>query len=94
MRSEKHYRYLMRRHLTNIELCLLFDSVGGDCAIASAEDSESCVWVILDLVIDFPKLALICLLASVRRWLQNKHHLSDECWEADEKVDTNSIDFS
>jgi hypothetical protein len=65
MRSEKHQQISEAQALTNIELCLLFDSVGGDCAIASAEDSESCVWVVLDLVINFPKLALICLLTSV-----------------------------
>jgi hypothetical protein len=70
MRREKHQQISKSGSLRDIESCLLLDSVSGECAIASAEDSESWVWVVLDLVIDFPKLALMSLLTSVRYWLR------------------------
>jgi hypothetical protein len=80
MRREKHQQISKPGSLRDIESCLLLDSVSGEWAIASAEDSESWVWVVLDLVIDFPKLALTSLLTSIAAGLrrERQHHSSDE----------------
>jgi hypothetical protein len=80
MRDEKHQRISEPGSLRDIELCLALDSVGGERAIAKVEDSESWIWVALDLVIDFPKLAFMSLLTSITAGFrrEGRHHLPDE----------------
>jgi hypothetical protein len=80
MRREKHQQISKPESLRDIESRFLLDSVGGECVIAGAEDSESWVWVVLDLVIDFPKLAFMSLLTSIAAGFrrEGQHHLSDE----------------
>jgi hypothetical protein len=63
---------LFNLYILNIDSRLSFDFVGHERALTQAEDSESLVWIVLDLVIDFPKLALMSLLTSVRCWLRKK----------------------
>jgi hypothetical protein len=80
MRGKKHQQISEAQSLANIDSLLSFDFVGRERALTQAEDSESLVWIVLDLVIDFPKLALMSLLTSIRCWLRKKrqHYLSDE----------------
>jgi hypothetical protein len=68
MRSEKHPQIFEPQTFTNIEPSLSLDLVGHERALTKAEDSESLVWIVLDLVFDFPKLVLMPLLTSVRCW--------------------------
>jgi hypothetical protein len=72
MRSEKHQQISEAQALRNIESRLSLDFVGYERALTNAEGSESCVWAILDLVIDFPKLVLMSLSTSVRAWLRER----------------------
>jgi hypothetical protein len=58
--------------LTNIEPRRLLDLVGRERAITKAEDSESWVWIVLDIVFDFPKLVLMSLSTSIRCWLRKR----------------------
>ena len=72
MRSEKHPQVFEAQTLTNIEPRLSLDLVGHERALTEAEDSESWVWIVLDLIFDFPKLVLMPLLTSTRRWLRKR----------------------
>ena len=72
MRSEKHPQIFEAQTLTNIEPRLSLDLVGHEHALPKAEDSESWVWIVLDLVFDFPKLVLMSLLTSIRCWLRKR----------------------
>jgi len=81
MRGEKHQQISEPGSLRDIESRLVLDAVGGESNIAKVEEAEcSWAWVALDLVIDFPKLALTSLLtfiaAGFRR--EGQHQLSDE----------------
>jgi hypothetical protein len=58
MRGKKLQQISEAQSLANIDSRLSLDFVGRERALRQAEDSESWVWIILDLVIDFPKLAL------------------------------------
>src|SRR5438045_1522463 len=80
MRSKKDQQISEAQSVANIDSRLSLDVVGRERALTQAEDSESLIWIVLDLVIDFPKLALMSLLTSVSCWFRKKrqHYLSDE----------------
>ena len=80
MRSQKHPQICEPQALMDIESRLVLDSVGCECALTKTADSESWVWIVLDLIIDSPKLALMSLLTSIAAGFgrEGQHHCSDE----------------
>jgi hypothetical protein len=76
MRGKKHQQISEAQSLANIDSRLSLDFVGYERVLTQAEDSESWIWIVLDLVIDLPKFALMSLLTSVLCWLGRKNNIT------------------